>query len=488
MNSSGTEDLCENRNRAIDSLLFALVMEKENSSTKQRETSPTTEGDTSEACAPVIPSYDYKQILVTLLSRTKKWLSLQKIVAVARRMELVPIGSKCDGTEVKSKLEQKFASVLYNDMYKDKSRVFACRPDKEVFGLSSWLQEPTILIEGRNCEKPNELACVKVEHKAEESGGKKRKAGVRKKSEISSSTAGHATSLPPKKIRHSRFVERPVTVELKPTVLQRIEPVTKPAKAPSSSGSKKTETREKATDPSGVEKDIMADIQKIQGIASKLGDNNLVVGKLWLDLSLKLKPIDSVLADYSGVRAAEILIRYKHQKLESHQRLVDQIIAIDKKQRLIKEALEWQVLNVCGMSQSSLLGQKQKLVGVANALNSIQQSQTITAEKTAEAIQAATVFQATMREVNAMNSYSQRNAVSMQSALVQAKAQSDLLGMLNKLQKNTYTNKDISHRKQEVLAKNGKTYQLGNAFAVSNMLQLLMHKMETRNAANVAFS
>ena len=478
---------------------------------------------------------DYKSIIVDTLKQTKRWMGLTEISVEAETLGLL------DSSKIE-KVEGVLASTLYTDLCKKKDRTFAFKPDKDLFGLSSWeVEEKRKRLSELGChydktQKVGDLAANKqtsgkrkaVENILEENkdvmlppkktkcsdpeSAPEPKGSADPKSSFSAAGGGGgaaaaaaaaapAPEAPKLAVKNQKATKaKQQDQEFLEVDTEKSTTTTTTVSIDGSPDNRQEKQSVSKVSKSRVQESVITDIAKIQQLSLKIGENNLIVGKMWLELSMKLNSEDNFLSEYTLNKAAKILEEYKKEKIAMQKNLMAKKDEIDKKRHLIGELIK----QICGKN-SHCLGdhQNQPLINCTNALSSVQESQALLVQQAAQAIQVATATQAII-QANTINNnnpvMNTQQLMSLQSALAQAgllninvcnPPQNTMAAMMpqvqnpmvpqNQLQQNQLQNQLLMQQHRNAMQQNGMAQQ--NA-AMQQQKQFRMKNANSIPAAN----
>ena len=251
---------------------------------------------------------DYKAAAVSVLEKHREWLTVSEIVRLATAGNFIP--STSAGTN--EAVEAAFASVLYTDLCRKHKSIFSFKPDRDVFGLAEWKQNEEAINRG------NPSSSHRQTRIPENTTGVKRKAEKRSRTMEASAPTMNVETVE-KKFKGTA----PSTSRLQETKClspnQDSKDLFHLSKMPQGAlGSPAAETVKKQPTPpkqrrrkgrSGFQ--LTNEIAKISDVTCKLGEDNVLVGKMWLELSAKLKPEDLLLAEFALRKAEKVLQMYK---------------------------------------------------------------------------------------------------------------------------------------------------------------------------------
>ncbi|QDZ19820.1 HARE-HTH domain-containing protein [Chloropicon primus] len=106
------------------------------------------------------------------------------------------------------------------------------------------------------------------------------------------------------------------------------------APSPSFSGGGAVRSQAKSADDKSFGK---TEIAKILKLAAEMGENNIIVGKVWLELAFKLKSSEPGLSEYAQKHAKGVLQNYIQEKEKMQKQLLETNEQIEEQQNIVKD-------------------------------------------------------------------------------------------------------------------------------------------------------
>ena len=298
----------------------------------------------------------YKEIAANVLEAKNCWLTLEEISRLAKNSGQIP----CD-----SKAEAQLVSALYTDMCRKKElRTFKFKPSSDVFGLNVWPDEdpsrpnsyneylrslPLPLREqaraevsenGTELEPLRELARAEVFENGTELEQAKKKLSKPPENftQLSQQIELGERALPGKGGAEVRGFKRPRPQDgLTPPKQAAAGP--SPPKLKMAGHDDEPLRQARTAPPPAVESTSARKAEEVEKRVAELGEHNIAVAKLWLELAFRERKAESALSKLAVEKSRAVLHRYQEAKLKMEVQLLETNSQIEEHEKVVENVM-----------------------------------------------------------------------------------------------------------------------------------------------------
>ena len=280
----------------------------------------------------------YKEIAANVLEAKNCWLTLEEISRLAKNSGQIP----CD-----SKAEAQLVSALYTDMCRKKElRTFKFKPSSDVFGLNVWPDEdpsrPNSYNEYlRSLPVPlREQARAEVSENGTEPEQAKKKLikGPENFTQLSQQIKLGERALPGKGGAEVRGFKRPRPQDgLSPPKQAAAGPP--PPRLKRAGHDDEPLRQARTAPPPAVESTSARKAEEVEKRVAELGEHNIAVAKLWLELAFRERKADSALSKLAVEKSRAVLHRYQEAKLKMEVQLLETNSQIEEHEKVVENVM-----------------------------------------------------------------------------------------------------------------------------------------------------
>ena len=280
----------------------------------------------------------YKEIAANVLEAKNCWLTLEEISRLAKNSGQIP----CD-----SKAEAQLVSALYTDMCRKKElRTFKFKPSSDVFGLNVWPDEdpsrPNSYNEYlRSLPLPlREQARAEVSENGTELEQAKKKLSKPPENftQLSQQIKLGERALPGKGGAEVRGFKRPRPQDgLSPPKQAAAGPP--PPKLKRAGHDDEPLRQARTAPPPAVESTSARKAEEVEKRVAELGEHNIAVAKLWLELAFRERKADSALSKLAVEKSRAVLHRYQEAKLKMEVQLLETNSQIEEHEKVVENVM-----------------------------------------------------------------------------------------------------------------------------------------------------